>query len=114
MTALLIVLISCVLICNSFVMGTIVASADKKVERDNQPPNIYIEKLNIINSPSYLSEKSDNSSKKLNRKVSPVIDADYEEVVESTALATRNVAKVLRAYRSCLTEQEKSKWSRYM
>ena len=107
MTTFIVLLISIGLICNSYLIGNIIGRTQKDIERDKQPPQIYIEKVNIVN-------QKETTSPRLKNTPNTIIDAEYEDVVTSTELVDPRVRRVLRAYKSCLIDkQEKRTWSRY-
>lgn len=107
MTTFIILLISIGLICNSFIIGNIVGHAQGNIEKDKQHPQIYIERVHIV-------QNENTTSARLGSVSNVVLDADYEEINQSTAILNPRLAKALRAYTSCLPKQEPPKWSRYM
>tara|TARA_B100000029_G_scaffold467268_1_gene503402 strand:+ start:929 stop:1255 length:327 start_codon:yes stop_codon:yes gene_type:complete len=108
MTTFVILLISIGLICNSFIIGNIVGHAQGNIDKDKQQPHIYIERVHIV------QNNKESDSVRLNSVSDVILDAEYEEVGQSTTLLNPRLAKALRAYKSCLDKQEPPKWSRYM
>lgn len=120
METFIVLLICTVLIAASLIIGHIIGTVQRDIDRDKMENSVHIENIHIV-----LNEKEEPPKAKpvniINVPGDEIIDAEWVESPEETALvpvsrqiATIKNAKKVKKYVKALGHEKKSKWSKYI